>query len=53
MALKGQEVPVRAGNLIQVLKVQISAETKGHTFIWSSQPESSDTVSMGSPKTGF
>lgn len=41
--VNGQNVAVRAGNLIQVLKVQISAETKGHSFIWSSQPESSDT----------
>lgn len=44
MALTGRKVPVRAGNLIQVLKnfQQIFAETKGHSFICSIQPESSD-----------
>jgi len=43
MAPKRQKVYVRAGNLIQVLKAQITAETKGHPFIWSRQPESPDT----------
>lgn len=43
MAPKGQKVSVRARNLIQVLKAQIAAETKGRSFIWSRQAESPDT----------